>query len=200
MDKLKARQERFAKSPAPPAPVRKMAHPGGKMTSNAEEARRKFFERKEREARGEISKPAIYDELQESLEKLEIAEPVWKIATVEESLAWEAAGRVLGSDLDARDGFVHCSNAKMIKTVAARYFQGRHVKLLRLRVDALRVSSSKSDAAVAKATKRDGKARVRVLDDGCLHVHLAGEGLLIEEIFDLPLGDDDTHTFPAACC
>ena len=52
-----------AARPPPPPPKRTFAHPGGKITSNKEEATMNFLKRKaEAEQQPPAQRPAIYDE------------------------------------------------------------------------------------------------------------------------------------------
>ena len=66
-EELARRAKRAAKfaadaaRPPPPPPKRTFAHPGGKITSNKEEATANFLKRKEAEQQP-AQRPAIYDE------------------------------------------------------------------------------------------------------------------------------------------
>lgn len=57
----------------------------------------------------------------------ERARTVWKIASLEDVQAWETCGLLSGSPLDLKDGFIHGSDASMIRQVAQLFFRGQEV-------------------------------------------------------------------------
>eukprot|EP00927_Polykrikos_kofoidii_P024985 TRINITY_DN22557_c1_g1_i1.p1 TRINITY_DN22557_c1_g1~~TRINITY_DN22557_c1_g1_i1.p1 ORF type:complete len:671 (-),score=106.16 TRINITY_DN22557_c1_g1_i1:472-2484(-) len=140
---------------------------------------------------------------------------LWKIATKEDQKVWEEKGILLGSALDVRDGFLHAADAKMVRTVANRFFAGQEVELLQIDPSILpentRWVSSLScrDESLQKlllASSGGGDSGestggyVRVLPDGCLHVHLRQPLSMVSltQKYTLPLGDDGSHVFPDA--
>ena len=52
----------------------------------------------------------------------------WKIASPTDVELWEKSGLLTGSSLDANDGFVHASDARMIRKVASMFFRGKQVR------------------------------------------------------------------------
>ena len=132
-------------------------------------------------------------------------EPVtlWKIAVAADVAAWEAAGVLRGSDLDVRDGFLHFSDAKQVKVVAALFFKGVPAKLARLDVDFVPEGARWHDGAAVADGALKGRAgcHVRKLKDGCLHVHADPQlPFPLFDVFDLPLGaDGERHDFPPEC-
>lgn len=132
---------------------------------------------------------------------------LWKIALRTDVEKWEASGALSGSDLDVRDGFLHASSAAMVRRVADMFFSGQSALLLRVDSRALTapvtwVRSSAASDDKLRRTPRAGTA-VRVLPDGCLHVHPPTERLLpmsaaTSTIFELPW-EGAAHVFPAEC-
>lgn len=139
---------------------------------------------------------------------------LWKIATAAEVAAWRTAGVLLGSEMDARDGFVHCATAEQARVVAALYFAGQGgLKLLRVGVETLpkdTLWTVDDDAALrgragvaVRRVPAEAIAAFRggtdVLHDGCLHLH-ARPSLAWSSVdeFDLPLVDG-AHAFPREC-
>lgn len=99
---------------------------------------------------------------------------VWRLA--------EARGRFDGSDVDARDGYVHFSDAAQVAETARRHFAGQSDLLL-----------------VAVSTARLGEAlRWEPSRDGALFPHLYGPLLLeaVSWVKPLPLVDG-VHALPA---
>ncbi|KAH8094224.1 hypothetical protein JL720_4217 [Aureococcus anophagefferens] len=128
-------------------------------------------------------------------------EPVtlWKIAVAADVAAWEAAGVLRGSDLDVRDGFLHFSDAKQVKVVAALFFKGVPAKLARLDVDFVPEGARWHDgAAVADgALKGRSGCHVRKLKDGCLHAH--ADPALRSALFDADLPSPPTAKTTPEC-
>ena len=127
---------------------------------------------------------------------------LWKVAVPADVDAWAASGTLSGSDLDARDGFLHFSNATMVKKVAALFFKGQPAKLLRVDPDVVPEDAEWVDEKTSDASLlgRPG-TRVRALPDGCLHVHAKPPfPFPFCDVYDLPLADDgETHVFPPEC-
>jgi len=134
---------------------------------------------------------------------------LWKVADAEEAAAWEAAGSLgAGSTLDKQDGFIHTSDAKMVREVAKRFFAGKDgLKLLRISIeDSLSPVACVPEAAESsiRADLATGSARVviHVLPDGCAHIyHLPDKPVPWAAItsFPLLLGSDGGHIFPPEC-
>ena len=51
-------------------------------------------------------------------------EVLWKIVSPADLAKWQEAGGISGSELDRKDGFIHTSNGRMVREVAARFFKG----------------------------------------------------------------------------
>jgi uncharacterized protein (DUF952 family) len=92
------------------------------------------------------------------------------------------AGRFRGSEVDARDGFIHFSTAAQVAETAARHFAGER-DLVLLQVDAARLG-----AALKWEPSRGG----------ALFPHLYGDLALaaVRKVDALPLGPDGRHAFP----
>lgn len=60
--------------------------------------------------------------------------PVYKIVSISEWRAAEAAGVFEGSDVDHADGFIHLSSRAQVEETAARHFAGR-TELLLVEID-----------------------------------------------------------------
>lgn len=112
------------------------------------------------------------------------AAPIYHICRREEWAAAQAAGRYGGSSQDAADGFIHFSTAAQIEQSAARHRAGQSGLVL-LAVD---------PAALGAALKWEPSRR------GDLFPHLYGALPLaaLRDLWDLPLGPDSRHVFPAA--
>ena len=52
---------------------------------------------------------------------------LWKIALPADVEAWETSGLLVGSSLDLTDGFMHASDARMVRKVASMFFCGQQV-------------------------------------------------------------------------
>ena len=57
---------------------------------------------------------------------------LWKIALPQDVEAWEASGELSGSSLDLADGFLHTSDARMVRKVAGLFFKGQKALLLQI--------------------------------------------------------------------
>jgi len=100
---------------------------------------------------------------------------------------WEAAqtaGRYGGSSQDKADGFIHFSTAAQIVESAARHRAGQSGLVL------LAVDPTALGAALKWEPSRHGD----------LFPHLYGALPLtaLRDVWDLPLGSDSRHLFPAA--
>ena len=93
------------------------------------------------------------------------------------------SGRVAGSDLDRRDGFIHFSTAAQVVETARKHFAGQH-NLLLVRVDAERLGN---------------RLKWEPSRGGALFPHLHGNLDLaaVTRVEPLPLGADGLHVFPA---
>lgn len=93
----------------------------------------------------------------------------------------EHDGIFRGSEVDARDGFIHFSTAAQVKETAAKHFAGAH-DLLLVCVDAARLGD---------------RLRWEPSRGGALFPHLYGplDLAAVVEVSPLPLGIDG-HTFP----
>jgi len=139
---------------------------------------------------------------------------LWKVATAADAQRWQSAGAILGSDLDASDGFFHFSDERMVREVCRRFFSGaRDAVLLQVRAADLagkgagkrgEVECCASDAGAGASTAAAAVAR---LPDGCAHVYTGTEaGALrpipfaaVAAVHALKLSEDGTsHVFPQA--
>lgn len=64
---------------------------------------------------------------------------IYKIVSADEWRQAEAAGQFDGSEVDRRDGFIHCSSGAQVRETAARHFAGASGLLL-VAVDSTAVS------------------------------------------------------------
>lgn len=88
---------------------------------------------------------------------------LWKIALRKEVEAWEAAGVLQGSALDASDGFIHTSDSRMVRFVLERFFH-RQDKVVLLQIEPSSLppgcrwvrAEDATEAALAEACKGDG--------------------------------------------
>ncbi len=112
------------------------------------------------------------------------AASIYHICRREEWEAAQAAGRYRGSPQDTADGFIHFSTAAQIQESAARH-RANQSGLVLLAVD---------PDALGAALKWESSRR------GELFPHLYGELPLaaLRDVWDLPLGSDSRHQFPAA--
>ncbi len=112
------------------------------------------------------------------------AAPIYHICRREEWDAARAAGRYGGSSQDVADGFMHFSTAAQIEESAARH-RGGQSGLVLLAID---------PKALGTALKWEPSRR------GELFPHLYGALPLaaLRGLWDLPLGPDSRHVFPAA--
>jgi uncharacterized protein (DUF952 family) len=110
--------------------------------------------------------------------------PIYHICGRQEWQAAQAAGRYRGSSQDVADGFIHFSTAAQVEESAARHRAGQSGLVL-LAVDPV---------ALGAALKWEPSRR------GELFPHLYGELPLasLRDLWDLPLGPDSRHLFPAA--
>ena len=53
---------------------------------------------------------------------------LWKIALPADVEAWATSGLLVGSSLDLADGFMHASDATMVRVVASMLFRGKQVR------------------------------------------------------------------------
>jgi uncharacterized protein (DUF952 family) len=111
------------------------------------------------------------------------AAPIYHICRREEWQAAQAAGCYGGSSQDAADGFIHFSTAAQIEESAARHRAGQSGLVL-LAVD---------PGALGAALKWEPSRR------GDLFPHLYGALPLaaLRGHWELPLGPDSRHVFPA---
>ena len=112
------------------------------------------------------------------------AGPIYHICRREEWENAQAAGRYGGSSQDAADGFIHFSTAAQVEESAARHRAGQSGLVL------LAVDPEALGAALKWEPSRQG----------ALFPHLYGELPLaaLRGAWDLPLGPDSRHVFPAA--
>ena len=112
------------------------------------------------------------------------ADSIYHICRQEEWEAARAAGRYSGSSQDMADGFIHFSTAAQIEESAARHRAGQSGLVL------LAVDPAALGAALKWETSRHGD----------LFPHLYGALPLtaLRDVWDLPLGPDSRHLFPAA--
>lgn len=112
------------------------------------------------------------------------AAPIYHICGREEWAAAQAAGRYSGSSQDAADGFIHFSTAAQIEASAARHRRGQSGLVL------LAVDPETLGAALKWEPSRRGEP----------FPHLYGELPLaaLRGVWELPLGSDSRHRFPAA--
>ncbi len=98
-------------------------------------------------------------------------------------MAAQAAGRYAGSSQDVADGFIHFSTAAQIEESAARHRTGQSGLVL------LAVDPEALGAALRWETSRHGVP----------FPHLYGElpVAALRGVWDLPLGPDSRHLFPA---
>jgi uncharacterized protein (DUF952 family) len=112
------------------------------------------------------------------------ATSIYHICRREEWEAAQAAGRYSGSSQDTADGFIHFSTAAQIEESAARH-RAKQSGLVLLAVD---------PAALGAALKWECSRH------GQMFPHLYGElpFAALRDVWDLPLGPDSRHLFPAA--
>ncbi len=112
------------------------------------------------------------------------AGPIYHICRREEWEKAQAAGRYGGSSQDAADGFIHFSTAAQVEESAARHRAGQSGLVL------LAVDPEALGAALKWEPSRQG----------ALFPHLYGELPLaaLRGAWDLPLGPNSRHVFPAA--
>lgn len=114
-------------------------------------------------------------------EHYEQHEYIYKIALQREFDAWTEQGKLSGSQLDINDGFVHGSDAAMVKKVADMFFRDVEEPVLLLMMDVVKLAHFSSEYAVeyhdgaadAPPTPPTDPHRVVVhrLPDGCRHVY-----------------------------
>ena len=111
------------------------------------------------------------------------AGPIYHICRREEWEAAQSASSYGGSSQDAADGFIHFSTAAQVEESAARHRAGQSGLVL-LAVD---------PEALGAALKWESSRR------GALFPHLYGALPLaaLRGAWDLPLGPDARHVFPA---
>jgi uncharacterized protein (DUF952 family) len=112
------------------------------------------------------------------------AGPIYHICRRDEWERAQVAGRYGGSSQDTADGFIHFSTAAQVEQSAARHRAGQSGLVL-LAVD---------PEALGPALKWEPSRQ------GALFPHLYGELPLaaLRGFWDLPLGPDSRHVFPAA--
>eukprot|EP00633_Aureoumbra_lagunensis_P007836 CAMPEP_0197308786 /NCGR_PEP_ID=MMETSP0891-20130614/7293_1 /TAXON_ID=44058 ORGANISM="Aureoumbra lagunensis, Strain CCMP1510" /NCGR_SAMPLE_ID=MMETSP0891 /ASSEMBLY_ACC=CAM_ASM_000534 /LENGTH=363 /DNA_ID=CAMNT_0042793479 /DNA_START=4171 /DNA_END=5258 /DNA_ORIENTATION=- len=114
--------------------------------------------------------------------EVKIAEPtvVWKLATKKEAEEWQKSGFLDGSSLDKKDNFWHFADAEMVKKVANLFFRDMFEPLVLLAAEPENLPSNllwihsdvhSSESELASLVQNDGIPRIRVFDDGCLHLH-----------------------------
>jgi len=133
---------------------------------------------------------------------------LWKIALRPDVEKWEASAKLIGSTLDLGDDFLHTSDARMVRKVAAMFFKGQPALLLQIDPDSLPPTArwlqgdDISDAALITARSKEGGGGgdfVRLLPDGCAHLHLrAPLPMKCVVIKALELKDGE-HVFPPGC-
>ena len=106
---------------------------------------------------------------------------IYKILTAAQWNAAVSAGRVDGSEVDQRDGFIHFSLADQVAETAARHFAGQR-NLVIVAFD---------DAAL-------GEVRYEPSRGGALFPHLYGalDPATALWVKPLPLGTDGRHILP----
>lgn len=112
------------------------------------------------------------------------ATSIYHICRREEWEAAQAAGGYSGSSQDIADGFIHFSTAAQIEESAARH-RAKQSGLVLLAVD---------PAALGAALKWECSR------NGQMFPHLYGElpFAALRDVWDLPLGPELRHLFPAA--
>ena len=131
---------------------------------------------------------------------------LWKIALRSDVEKWEASAKLIGSTLDLGDDFLHTSDARMVRKVAAMFFKGQPALLLQIDPDSLPPTArwlqgdDISDAELIAARSKDGGGDfVRLLPDGCAHLHLR-EPLPMKSVVIKALDlKDGEHVFPPEC-
>ena len=113
-----------------------------------------------------------------------MTEVIYKICPRDAWSAAEAAGRYLGSDDDARDGFLHFSTAEQLAGTAAKHFGGQE-DLLLVAVDAARLG-----AALKWEPSRGGALFP--------HLYAALELTAVRSVVPLALGADGRHLIDKA--
>ncbi len=111
------------------------------------------------------------------------AAPIYHICRREEWQAAQAAGRYGGSAQDAEDGFIHFSTAAQVAESAARHRKGQSGLVL-LAVD---------PEALGSALKWEASRRGEPFP----HLYGALPLAALRGAWDLPLGPDSRHVFPA---
>ncbi len=111
------------------------------------------------------------------------AAPIYHICGRKEWQAAQSAGSYQGSTQDAADGFIHFSTAGQVVESAARHRAGQNGLVL------LAIDPEALGAALRWEPSRNG----------VLFPHLYGDLPLaaLREVWDLPLGSDGRHVFPA---
>lgn len=107
---------------------------------------------------------------------------IYKIVSKAE---WKEAvknGVFRGAAIDLEDGYIHFSSAEQVEETAKKHFSGQSDLLL------VTVSESKLGDSVRWEESRGGQ----------LFPHLYSDLLvsIVDDVFELPLGDDDQHVFP----
>ncbi len=108
---------------------------------------------------------------------------VYKVCNAAEWQAAGAAGAYKGSHIDCQDGFIHFSTAQQLRETVRRYFAEMRDLVL------VEVNGSALGAALKWEPSRGGE----------LFPHLYGDLALaaVAQVWDLPLGEDGAHQFPA---
>lgn len=114
-------------------------------------------------------------------QKVSSAPFIYKICTTE---LWQQAcdrGQFEGAPIDLKDGFIHFSDATQLKETAAKHFSGQSdLKLLQVDAEALEIVWEVS---------RGGQLFPHLYDILPLSA--------VMNVWDLPVGDDGLHQFPA---
>jgi uncharacterized protein (DUF952 family) len=128
-------------------------------------------------------------------------EVLWKIVSPADLAKWQEAGGISGSELDRKDGFIHTSNGRMVREVAARFFKGvGDAVLLKMLPEEWPLAVIWSPDEPVGVLKRPvtGSVSVHWLPDGCAHVYHSYPLPLecVAETHPMPLGADGVHVFP----
>mmetsp|Transcript_30585 Transcript_30585/g.69996 ORF Transcript_30585/g.69996 Transcript_30585/m.69996 type:complete len:313 (-) Transcript_30585:352-1290(-) len=135
-----------------------------------------------------------------------IPQPLYKLAKTSDVSKWTSQGFLAGSDLDKRDGFLHASNPAMIVKVASMFFSGEtDVEIVRIPASALpektRWAGGETEEAECQAlvaAENGPDSVVRMLPDGCMHLHLRRplDYGTVENLGVLPVDEEGNHIFP----
>jgi uncharacterized protein (DUF952 family) len=127
-------------------------------------------------------KPGVGADVKRTRGNLAVARTVYKICTAMEWREAERVGVYQGSELDARDGFIHLSTGEQVADTAARHF-AQQSDLVLLSID---------------TTALGDRLKWEPSRGGALFPHLYGELPLqaVRRFDPLPLDPDGRHKLP----